>query len=104
MVYVVPVAYAVAALREKVAEGKAPGIARQSELFRDDRGHGKPAIYLLAAYCNYAIIYGRSPVGLPVPASLKGQVKPEYQEKLNRLLQEIAWEVVTNEPLTGVKE
>src|SRR6185436_16739356 len=34
VVYVVPVAYAVIALREKVAEGKAPGIAKQSDLFR----------------------------------------------------------------------
>jgi hypothetical protein len=104
VVYVVPVAYAVIALREKVAEGKAPGITRQSELFRDDRGHGKPAIYLLATYCNYAIIYGRSPVGLPAPAALKRDVKPEDVEPLNHLLQEIAWETVTSHPLAGVKK
>ncbi len=103
VVYVVPVAYAVIALREKVAEGKAPGIVRQSELFRDDRGHGKPSIYLLASYCNYASIYGRSPVGISAPASLMKEVKPEYVEPLNHLLEEIAWEAVTNEPLTGVK-
>lgn len=104
VVYVVPVAYAVIALREKVAEGEVPGIARQSELFRDDRGHGKPAIYLLAAYCNYAIIYGRSPVGLPAPAALKRDVKAEHVEHLNRLLQEIAWDTVTSHPLAGVKK
>ena len=101
-VYVVPVAYAVVALREKVAEGKAPGIVMQSELFRDDRGHGKPPIYLLATYCNYAIIYGRSPVGLPAPAPLKRDVKAEHVEQLNRLLQEIAWDTVTSHPLAGV--
>jgi len=104
VVYIAPVAYAVIALREKVADGKAPGIARQSELFRDDRGHGKPAIYLLATYCNYAIIYGRSPVGLPAPASLKRDFKPEDVEQFNRLLQEIAWETVTSHPLADVKK
>jgi hypothetical protein len=73
-------------------------------LFRDDRGHGKPAIYLLATYCNYAVIYGRSPLGLPAPGSLKREVKAEQVEPLNRLLQEIAWETVTSHPLAGVKK
>ena len=48
--------------------------------------------------------YGRSPVGLPVPKALKGEVKPENEEKFNRLLQEIAWETVTSQPMTGVKK
>jgi len=104
VVYLVPAGPAVFTLREKVAEGKAPGIAKQSELFHDATGHGKGAVTLLATYCFYAAIYGRSPVGLPVPSALKGQVTAEHEEKLNRLLQEIAWEAVTNEPLTGVKK
>ena len=104
VVYLVPAGRAVLTLRDKVAQGNVPGIARQSELFRDATGHGKVAVTLLTTYCYYTAIYGRSPVGLPVPSALKGQVATQHEEKLNRLLQEVAWEAVTNEPLTGVKE
>jgi hypothetical protein len=103
VVYLVPAGRAVLTLRDKVAQGDVPGIVRQSELFRDATGHGKGAVTLLTTYCYYAAIYGRSPVGLPVPSTLKGQVTAQHEEKLNRLLQEVAWEAVTNEPLTGVK-
>lgn len=102
VVYLVPVGHAVLALREKVAEGKAAGVAKQSDLFRDPIGHGKGPVIALAAYCHYAVIYGRSPVGLPVPSVLKGQVPEAEAEKLTHLLQEIAWETVQRQPLTGV--
>jgi hypothetical protein len=96
VVFLVPVGQAVLALREQVVAGKVPGIAKQSELFLDDIGHAKPPVAVLAAYCHYAVIYRRSPVGLPLPGALK-------DDKLNRLLQEIAWETVTaHTALTGV--
>jgi len=63
VVFLVPVGEAVTTLREHVMQGKAPGVARQSELFRDDLGHGKAQIAVLAAYCHYAIIYQRKPRG-----------------------------------------
>jgi len=63
-VLIMPVGDAVVKLRELVAAGKAPGIAKQSELFTDTIGHGKMPIIILTAYCNYACITGRSPVGL----------------------------------------
>lgn len=102
VVYLVPAGRAVLTLREKVAAGMVPGITRQSDLFRDPTGHGKGAVTLLTAYCYYASIYGRSPVGLPVPSVLNGQGGPDQKSQLNRMLQEIAWEAVTSEPLTGV--
>ena len=54
----------------------------------------------LSTYCHFAVIYGRSPVGLPVP---KGLGKPPLTDELNRMLQEIAWDAVTSHPLSGVK-
>jgi len=72
VVYLVPAGRAVLTLRDKVIQGKVPGIVRQSELFRDATGHGKGAVTLLSTYCYYAAIYGRSPVGLPIPTALKG--------------------------------
>src|SRR5262249_34753117 len=71
VVFLVPVGDAVIRLRERVVKGEVPGITKQSELFRDDLGHGKAPISVLTAYCHYAVIYGRNPVGLPVPAALQ---------------------------------
>ncbi len=102
-VFVAPVGQAALALREKIAAGEAPGLTKQTDLFTDPIGHAKPPLAVLVAYCYYAQIYDRSPVGLPVPPALKGAVSEEEIPKLNRLLQQIAWETVTEHPLSGVK-
>jgi hypothetical protein len=99
-VFIVPVDEAVFALRERVADGKAPGISKQSELFRDDLGHPNAAIAILVTYCHFVAIHHRSPVGLPVPAELKDQPQAEA---LNHLLQLLAWNAVTTYPHSGVK-
>lgn len=99
-VFVVPAGQAVLALREKVIKGEAPGISKQSELFTDPLGHPQAHIKVLAAYCHFAVIYQRSPIGLQVPASM---AKLPEAEKLNRILQEIAWQAVTSHSLSGVK-
>jgi hypothetical protein len=96
---VVPCGEAVLSLRAKVIAGEAPGVSRQSELFTDVLGHPGPQIRVLSAYCHYAVMYRRSPVGLPVVSQL---TKLPEAEKLNRLLQEIAWKAVTEHPLSGV--
>jgi hypothetical protein len=99
-VFILPVSNAVFALRERIAEGRAPGLTRQTDLFSDDLGHPRPPLALLVTYCHFAAIYRRSPIGLPVPAPLKDN--PEAAA-LNRLLQELAWEAVTAHPLSGVR-
>lgn len=100
-VFVVPVGQAVLALRSLILQGQAPGIAKQSDLFTDAIGHPREHIKALATYCHYAVIYGRSPVGLPIPAAI---AKLPEAGKLNPLLQKLAWEAVTQHPLSGVKE
>ncbi len=96
VVHIVPAGDAVVKLRELVAQGKAPGIAKQSELFTDPIGHGKAPVALLTSYCNYICITGKSPVGLKVTEM---GITPE----LNALLQQIAWDTVTAYPMSGVK-
>jgi hypothetical protein len=100
VVFIVPAGDAVVALREKVVEKKAPGVARQSDLFRDPIGHANMPVMALVTYCHYAAVYRKSPVGL----KLSRKLVPDADEsaKLDRLLQEIAWEAVTGEPLSGV--
>lgn len=102
VLYIVPAPQAVLALREKIVAGQAPGLKMQSDLFTDATGHGTPPLKTLVGYCNYAVIYRRSPIGLPVPEILKQAKLGDDEAKLNSLLQELAWDAVTQHPLSGV--
>ena len=103
VLYIAPAAQAVIALREKILAGQAPGLKEQEDLFTEALGHGKPPLMALVAYCDFAVIYRRSPVGLPVPAILKQAKLGDQEAALNRLLQELAWEAVLQHPLSGLR-
>jgi hypothetical protein len=90
-VRLIPVNDAVFTLRERIIEGKVPGLTKQTELFKDEIGHPTPPLALLVTYCHLAAIYGKSPVGLPVPGSLK---ENPQAEALTKVLQEVAWGAV----------
>jgi hypothetical protein len=100
VLFIVPVSRAVIALRGKIIDGKAPGLKTQEDLFTDAIGHAKPPLAVLVAYCHFAAIYRKSPMGLPVPMAL---AKSPEAEELNKLLQELAWDAVSKNPLSGVK-
>ncbi|HCN78486.1 MAG TPA: hypothetical protein DIT13_14990 [Verrucomicrobiales bacterium] len=100
-VRIIPASAALHSLRRHVAEGRAPGVSKQSELFRDDHGHPSDITALLVSYCHFACIYQRTPVGLPVPEKLSA--RPQSSD-LVRLLQQIAWDAVTSHPMSGVKK
>jgi hypothetical protein len=102
--FVVPVGQAVIALREKIIAGEAPGLKTQEDLFVDPLGHASKPLEALVSYCQYAVIYRQSPVGLPIPAIMAQAKNPNWDDKLNRVLQEIAWDAVIHHPLSGVKE
>lgn len=101
-VFVVPVGQAVLELRDKIIKGQAPGITEQKKLFTDALGHPASPIMALSAYCHYAVIYGRSPIGLAAPTS-DNRGRKEADD-LTALLQQIAWDAVTSHPLSGVKK
>jgi hypothetical protein len=103
VMYIAPAPQALIALREKIIAGQAPGLKEQEDLFTDTLGHGTAPLKTLVAYVNYATIYRRSPVGLPVPAILKQAKLGDQEESLNRLLQELAWDAVVEHPLSGLK-
>jgi hypothetical protein len=103
VLYIVPVGQAVIALREKIIAGQAPGLKTQEALFTDPLGHPTAPLQALAAYCHFAVIYRVNPVGLPLPAVLARDKNSGWAEKLNRLLQELAWDAVLQHPLSGVK-
>ncbi|MES2692599.1 MAG: SGNH/GDSL hydrolase family protein [Verrucomicrobiota bacterium] len=100
-VVVVPVGAASVALRERIVAGKAPGLKVQWRLFTDSWGHPTTPLKVLAAYCHYAVIYRKSPVGLGMPAEFTRN--QEYANpQLNLLLQQLAWDAVTKNAMTGV--
>jgi hypothetical protein len=94
-VFIVPVGDAVYVLRRRVKAGEFPGVAKQSELFRDPIGHGLGHVQALASYCNFTAIYRKSPVGL----SLNERGVSDEQ---HAILQRIAWDVVSNYKYSGV--
>ena len=102
-IFVVPAGQAIIALREKIIDGTAPGLKTQEDLFTDPIGHATAPLQALVSYCHFAVIYRRTPVGLPLPQVMAAAKKPEWDDKLNLLLQELAWEAVTQHPLSGVK-
>ncbi|MDB6076057.1 MAG: hypothetical protein JWO89_3697 [Verrucomicrobiaceae bacterium] len=106
VLYTVPVGTATLALREKVVAGQAAGIKTQAELFRDNWGHPEAPLRVIAGYCHFAVIYHRTPVGLPVPVALAKApgMTPESAQKLNTLLQELAWDAVVHHEMSGVKD
>ena len=100
VVFLVPDGAAAIALREKIIAGTAPGLTMQSDLFGDWWGHPKEALKLLSGYCHYAVIYRRSPVGLPTPPSAASLDR--LDQGLVPLLQKLAWNAVIHDPLSGV--
>jgi hypothetical protein len=101
-IVVVPVGQAVMLLRKKIAAGEAPGLKQQNDLFTDDIGHAKPPLQALVGYVHFATTYRQSPMGLPTPAVLGAGKNEAYSPELVRLLQEIAWQAVTEAKLSGV--
>lgn len=102
MAYVVPSATSVYNLRKLIISGRVPGVAKQSELFRDGIGHPKAVPGPLAnvvTYTWYATMYRESPVGL---MALIDQSDPTSAAR-ERLLQQIAWNAVVAEPMSGVR-
>jgi hypothetical protein len=98
MAFVVPSSNAVYRLRQEVARGNVPGIERQSELFVDAMGHANTPVVNLVSYVWFATMYRQSPAGM------KALVDADDPTSADRelLLQQIAWNAVASEPMSGV--
>ncbi|RCS54974.1 DUF3237 domain-containing protein [Bremerella cremea] len=103
VVFLIPTAQAAAELRSRIYRKEIPGLTSQDELFVDP-AHPSPPLEALNTYLHYAVLYQESPVGLPMIDLLKRANRPEWDEKLNRTLQEIAWQTARNYPYSGIKE
>lgn len=104
VVFAVPAGQAILNLREKIVKGQMPGIDKQSELFVDKIGHPSPPLQALVSYCNFSVIYRRNPVGLPMPDVLANAHNPKWDDRTNRALQQLAWDAVAHQPLSGLPQ
>jgi hypothetical protein len=101
IVALVPSAQAMVELRTRIAQMDWPGLSRQGELFVD-AVHPSPPMEALNTYLHFAVLYGKSPVGLPMPNLLKKANRAGLNEDFNRALQELAWDTVTSYPYSLV--
>ena len=99
MAYVVPSSVAVYNLRKEIIRGAVPGIKLQSEIFRDGMGHPKQPLANVVTYTWFAAMYRETPVGL---TSLIDANDPTSAAR-EVILQQIAWNAVVVEPMSGVK-
>lgn len=100
MTYVVPAAEAVYELRRRVIRGNVPGIETQAEMFRDAIGHANEPVANIVTYVWFGVMYRQSPVGMT--ALVNADDSSSAVREL--ILQEIAWDIVINEQMSGVFE
>lgn len=101
-IYMIPGGQVMAAAARAAEAGKLPGIANRQGFFSDDIHLNDLGNWLIAT-THFAVLYHRSPAGLPArliradgtPATAPG---PEAA----RLMQELVWQVVTGYPLAGI--
>jgi len=108
-VFVMPTSDAMVLAVDYFNRGKLPGVEgihkllgnKERSLWRDRLGHLGPGLGELEGYVFYATLYGRS------PELIDGDVKFDRAsgypgQELDRMFRKIAWEAVSNHPLSGV--
>lgn len=104
-IYVIPGGQVMARFaRALEARGGVDGLTTAADLFTDNIHFSSAGAYLIAL-THYAVLYGRSPVGLPHSGFLdaQGAPLPPLGPEAARLMQEVVWDVVTTYSRTGVQ-
>lgn len=95
-----PVMLAVARAAEA---GQIPGVTARDALFSDDIHMSDLGAWLMAM-THYAVIYGRTPEGLPhLLRRADGALAGAPSDAAARAMQALVWQVVTAIPATGVR-
>lgn len=108
-VFVLPTSDAMVLAAKYYHQNKLPGVqgihravgGKERSLWRDPLGHLGPGFERLEGYVFYATLYGRS------PELIEGDIdfgdKADYpSDALDRVFRKIAWQAVSNHPLSGV--
>ena len=110
-VYLIPAGQVMAAVARAIKAGQIDGITDISELFAKTPEGEQDTIHIndLGAYvvalAHYAVLYHRSPVGLPHRLTLPdGAPATAFSPAAARQIQETVWQVVRALPRTGLAE
>ena len=111
-IYVIPAGQVMAQFVRRVEKsGGLPGLSSREELFAVAEDGTRDKIHIndlgsyLVALTHYAVLYHRSPVGLPHRLKrADGSVANAPSEAAARVMQEVVWDVVTRYPKTGVAQ
>lgn len=110
-VYIMPTSDAMTLAAKHYLRDELPGIeginkvigGKERSLWRDHLGHLGPGFDRLEGYVFYATIYGKSPELIETPVDFGGAAGFPSQA-LDRMFRKIAWQAVTNHPLSGVTD
>jgi len=111
-IYVIPAGQVFARfVREIEQRGGMDGLTDRASLFAVEADGKQDPIHVndlgayLVALTHYAVLYHRSPVGLPHALHrADGSAATAPSEAVARLMQDIVWEVVTHYAKTGVRQ
>lgn len=111
-VYVIPAGQVMARFARRLElSGGLPGMSSREDLFALTDQGTRDNIHLndlgnyMVALTHYAVLYHRSPVGLPHRLlRADGSTADAPSEKVAKMMQEVVWEVVTSYPKTGVAQ
>lgn len=108
-IYIIPGGQVMAAAVRAMEGGHIPGLSRREDLFSRDAAGAVDPIHLndLGAYIialtHFAMLYHRSPVGLPHRMRLaNGQEASPVPDLAVEPLQRLVWDVVSGYGLTGI--
>jgi len=110
VVLISPVHEATLKLLDMVVDGKFPGITDPADLWLEFNMHSHRHLLALTAYCNFATIYGVSPVGLKpsfngITYATKGgqpHLMDGITDEQHAILQKLAWETASKYPYAGL--
>lgn len=101
-IHVIPGGQVMAAAVRAVEAGRVPGLTSRVDFFTDDIHLNDLGAWLIAM-THYAVLYHRSPAGLPAQlARADGSPATPPGPDAARALQEVVWQVVTGYRATGV--
>lgn len=107
-IYLIPGGQVLAAAARAAEAGKLPELSRREDFFALEPSGAQDMIHLndlghyLIALTHYAVLYQRSPEGLPAALSLGDGRVVAMDADLAEALQVLVWQVVSKTPRTGI--
>ena len=109
-IFILPTSLAVTKAAVLQVKGELPGVeslhklvtGKDRSIWRDHRGHLGPGFDRLEGYVFYATLYKKSPELIKTEIALPNSRQNFPSSELDKLFRKIAWEAVTENPLSGV--